>query len=108
MAGRTVPTLEIEAPSGRRVTVAPTSCDDHLGVLADALGLDPTRPLRVDGRPVRRHDSLVRAGVRRGSRLVACDEDADVPATSGDAALVVVTGDGGPAAGTAVALGPGC
>ncbi len=103
MATGTVPPLEIEDPTGRRVTVAPTSSDDRLGELADALGLDPGRPLHVDGRPVSRHDTLSRAGVRRGSRLVATARWSAVPAD----VVVTVVCEGGPGAGTATSLAPG-
>jgi S-DNA-T family DNA segregation ATPase FtsK/SpoIIIE len=103
MAAATVPTLEIEDPSGRRVAVAPASCDDCLGELADALGLDPGRPLHVDGRPVARVDSLSRAGVRRGSRLAA-SAPAVVPKPD---VVVTVVREGGPDAGPATSLAPG-
>ncbi len=111
MAAPTVPTLEIEDPSGRRVVVAPTSGDDRLGELADALGLDPGAPLQVDGRAAARCDSLTRAGVRRGSRLDAAGrlrelaDEASVAVTG--VAVVTVVGEGGPDTGTATPLAPG-
>jgi DNA segregation ATPase FtsK/SpoIIIE, S-DNA-T family len=104
MAGPSVPTLQIEDPSGRRITVAPTSSDDRLGVLADVLGLDPGRPLHVDGRPAARHVSLARAGLRRGSRLAA--GDAPPHAARADPVVVAVC-EGGPGAGAATPLAPG-
>ena len=52
MGAASIPTVELVDPGGRRVTVAPRSPEDRLGELADALGLDPQRPLQLDGRPV--------------------------------------------------------
>ena len=59
-----VPTIDVEGPAGRRVTVAPRSGDDRVGELADALGVDPHRPLLLDGRAVGRGDTLARRGRR--------------------------------------------
>jgi DNA segregation ATPase FtsK/SpoIIIE, S-DNA-T family len=99
------PTIELEAPPGGRLTVAPRSPDDRLGELADAIGLDPHQPLRLDGRPVGRHETLARAGLVRGSRLAPGERDD--PAASVPNGVIAVVGEGGPAAGTTVLLGPG-
>ncbi len=117
MAAPAVPTLEIEDPSGRRVTVAPASCDDPLGALGDALGLDPRLPIRVDGRAVPRHEPLSSAGLRRGSIVGASragprasERGGSVdggPAIGADQPVVVVVGEGGPGAGTVTPLGAG-
>ena len=111
MGAPTIPTVELEGPTGRRVTVAPRSPDDRMGELADALGLDPRRRLELDGRPVGRHETLRRAGLSRGSRLTIAPPgepsragEVDPPAS---AAVVMVVGEAGPASGTAVALPPG-
>ena len=103
------PPLELEGPAGQRLTVAPSSPDDRIGELADALGLDPRRGLSVDGRSVGRHETLARAGLVRGSRL---EPEADRPASTaeqggsaGDAVRIV--GEAGPAAGVTTMLGPG-
>ncbi len=100
MAAPAVPSLEIEDPAGRRVTVAPASCDDPLGALGDALGLDPRLPIRVDGRAVSRHEPLSSAGVRRGS-TVGVERG---PTIGTVAPVVVVVGEGGPGAGTVTPL----
>lgn len=76
MTAPSIPTVDIEGPAGRRVVVAPRSVDDRLVDLARALGLDPRRPLLLDGRPVGTQDTLGAAGVVNGSRL----EPAPVPA----------------------------
>jgi DNA segregation ATPase FtsK/SpoIIIE, S-DNA-T family len=104
MAAGTVPTLEIEDPSGRRVTIAPASSGDRLGDLAEALGLDPARPLHVDGRRVACHDTLARAGIRRGSRLAAAGPSATAV---GAGVVVTVICEAGPSAGMATFLTPG-
>ena len=103
MAAPAVPTLEIEDPSGRRVTVTPASCDDPLGALGDALGLDPRLPIQVDGRAMSRHEPLYRAGVRRGSTVGSVER---APAIGADppVAVVIVVGEGGPAAGAVTSL----
>ena len=72
------PTLELEAPAGRRVTVAPRSSDDRVGELADAIGLDPRRPLCLDGRPV---------GLIPTSRLMEIPRDEWTRLTVGEAML---------------------
>ncbi len=68
-------------PPASELIVAPRSPDDRVGELADALGLDPRRELRVDGRPVGRHETLARAGLVRGSRL---EPEADRAATTAE------------------------
>jgi S-DNA-T family DNA segregation ATPase FtsK/SpoIIIE len=99
------PVVELEDPGGRRVMVAPRSPEDRVGELADALGVDPRCPLRLDGRPVGRHETLTGAGLVRGSRLEAADDAAlDEPAATTHALVVV---EAGPAAGAALTLGPG-
>ena len=100
------PTVELEDAAGRRVTVAPRSPDDRIGELADALGLDPAAPLRLDGRTVGRHESLARAGVVRGSRLEP-DPTTGAEGAGPVAAHAVVVGEAGPAAGETIVLGPG-
>ncbi len=100
------PTIELEDADGRRVTVAPRSPDDRVGELADTLGLDPAVPLRLDGRPVGRHESLARAGVVQGSRLEPGPTTVDGDVGAVDAPVVVV-GEAGPSAGETVVLGPG-
>ncbi len=112
MGPPSIPTVELEGPTGRRVTVAPRSPDDRMGELADALGLDPRRRIELDGRPVGRHETLRRAGLTRGSRLSTAPPgeptrsgEADPSATP--APVVVVVGEAGPASGTAVTLPAG-
>ena len=109
-----VPTIDVEGPAGRRVTVAPRSGDDHVGELADALGVDPHRPLLLDGRAVGRGDTLRGAGVVNGSRIdaVAPGRRATrhqrcVAAAGGGHAVVTVIAEAGPAAGAVVHLPPG-
>jgi S-DNA-T family DNA segregation ATPase FtsK/SpoIIIE len=88
------------------VTVSPGSPDDRISELADALGLDPAGPLRLDGRTVGRHESLARAGLVRGSRL----ETDPTTGGEGDGPVdghAVVVGEAGPAAGETIVLGPG-
>ncbi|MGI9028441.1 MAG: hypothetical protein ACR2HP_00410 [Ilumatobacteraceae bacterium] len=93
MGAASIPTIEVVGPGEHRVTVAPGSTDDRVGDLADALSLDPRRHLELDGRPVGRHETLARAGVRHGSRLrttaatqhrgdLDVDVDADADATT--------------------------
>ena len=110
MGAPPIPPVELEGPTGGRVTVAPRSPDDRMGDLADALGLDPRRRLELDGRPVGRHETLRRAGLARGSRLTVAstgesgsEADPAAPVTP----VVVVVGEAGPAAGIAVPLPPG-
>ena len=103
------PPLELEDPAGQRLTVAPSSPDDRIGELADALGLDPRRGLSVDGRTVGRHETLARAGLVRGSRL---EPEADRTAATAEADplardVVRIIGEAGPAAGVTITLGPG-
>lgn len=105
MATVSVPTLELEGPAGRRVVVAPRSGDDRVGDLADALGVEPGRPLELDGRGIARHETLARAGVVRGSRLQPAGP-AVAAGEPGDAVVTAVC-EAGPAAGRAVALPPG-
>ncbi len=103
------PPLELEGPAGQRLTVAPSSPDDRIGELADALGLDPRRGLSVDGRSVGRHETLARAGLLRGSRLEPeADQTASIAEQSGFAGDAVrIVGEAGPAAGVTTMLGPG-
>ena len=98
------PTIELEDPAGRRVTVTPRSPDDRVGEVADVLGVDRRRPLRLDGRPVGRHETLAGAGLVRGSRLESGD---DLTADPGPAAQVVVVIEAGPSAGGSHPLGAG-
>ena len=104
-----LPTLDLVAPSGRRVSIVPSSLDDRIGELADALGLQHTAALELDGRRVGRHETIGRAGVRRGSRLSpqaaggAGQPGQDQPESS----LVLVVAEAGPATGTIVTLGAG-
>jgi S-DNA-T family DNA segregation ATPase FtsK/SpoIIIE len=104
MSTASVPTLELEGPTGRRVVVAPRSGDDRVGDLAAALGVAPGCPLVVDGRRVGRHETLAGAGIVRGSR-VAVDDDRPAPAPTPP--LVTVVCEAGPDAGRTVRLGPG-
>ena len=104
MGSGSVPTLDLVCPAGGRVTIEPGSLDDRVGDLADALGLDPTARLDLDGRPVGRHETIGRAGVRRGSRLSSRSEG---EAVQPEPPLVMVVAEAGPAAGTVVVLGPG-
>ena len=109
-----VPTIDVEGPAGRRVTVAPRSGDDHVGELADALGVDRHRPLLLDGRAVGRGDTLRGAGVVNGSRIDAVAPPDERPVTSAAsrppaeaAAVVTVIAEAGPATGAVVHLPPG-
>lgn len=103
MAPAPLPTLELAGPTGARVIVAPRSADDRVGELADVLGVDPRDEIDVDGRRVARHETIARAGIVRGSRLVG----AGAAAARAPVGVVVAVGEAGPAAGFAVALGPG-
>ncbi|MGI9053061.1 MAG: FtsK/SpoIIIE domain-containing protein, partial [Ilumatobacteraceae bacterium] len=91
------------------MTVAARSPDDLLGELADALGLDPRRRLRLDGRLVGRHETLRRAGVVNGSCLETVAGTAATPPDPAETndPLVVVTVDAGPSSGRVVPLGAG-
>ena len=100
-----IPTIALVGPHGDRMVVAPRSPEDRLGDLADALGLDPRRRLQLDGRLVGRHETLRRAGVVNGSRLVTVAATAVATAETSD--LVVVTVDAGPSSGRVVPLGAG-
>ncbi len=104
-----LPTLDLVAPSGRRVSIVPSSLDDRIGELADALGLQHTAALELDGRPVGRHETIGRAGVRRGSRLSPQPAgEADQPGRDQpESSLVLIVAEAGPAAGTIVALDVG-
>ncbi len=120
MATASTPTIDIEDPSGHRVTVAPRSPDDRLGDLATALGVEPGQPLALDGRPVARDETLAVAGLVHGSRLQALGArelgsgrpgplTTPVPAAEPAAPGPVVTlvAEAGPAAGVSIHLGPG-
>ncbi len=96
------PDVELEDAAGRRVIVAARSPDDRIGELADALGLDPAQPLRLDDRPVGRNETLSRAGLVQGSRL-----EPDTRSGTAVDGLAVVVGEAGPAAGESIVLGPG-
>ena len=69
-----------------------------------------TAALELDGRRVGRHETIGRAGVRRGSRLSpqAAAGGADQPGRDQpESSLVLVVAEAGPATGTIVALGAG-
>jgi len=106
-----VPAVELVAPDGRRLVVAPRSSNDRVGELADAiareLGLSATPAVSIDGRPTDRHVSLADAGLVRGSLVRWRSGRVDLSAPNAATPAVVVACVAGPASTDGVALPPG-
>lgn len=126
-----LPALMLEAPDGRRVTVAVRSTASTVGELADTIGLSRRSEVFVDGCHIERRRPLERTEIVQGSRLsetIACPSSRtagrgaartswtgrrttrSAPGSdpgAGRGASVEVVVEAGPAAGAVVRLGPG-